>query len=70
MYFEDSILFPHEKNPFFFLVFFRATPAAHGGSQVRGGIGATTASLHHSHSKVRSELRLRPMPQLTTTLDP
>ena len=27
-----------------------AAPAAYGGSQARGGIGATAAGLHHSHS--------------------
>ena len=37
---------------FFFLPFFlfRAAPAAYRSSQARDGIGATTASLHHSHS--------------------
>ena len=35
--------------------FFRATPAAHRGSQARGLIGATAASLHHSHSNLGSE---------------
>ena len=29
---------------------FRATPAAYGGSQVRGGIGGVATGLHHSHS--------------------
>ena len=50
--------------------FFRAVPMAYGGSQARGWIGATAASLHHSHSKTRSEPHLRPPPQLTATLDP
>ena len=44
---------------------FRAAPVAHGGSQARGRIGATAASLHHSHSNVASELQ--PTPQLTAT---
>ena len=37
---------------YFYLLFclLRATPAAHGGSQARGPIGAAVASLHHSHS--------------------
>ena len=35
-----------------------------------GPIGAVAAGLHHSHSNVGSELRLRPTPQLTATLDP
>ena len=52
----------------FFL--FRAAPVAHGGSQARGWIGAAAACLHHSHSNMSSERRLRPTPQLTATLDP
>ena len=38
-------------NFFFIILLFRATPAAHGGSQARGRIRATAASLHHSHSQ-------------------
>ena len=49
---------------------FRAAPKAYGGSQARGPIGATGASLPHSHGNVGSEPRLRPTPQLTATLDP
>ena len=55
---------------FFFLVFSRATPAAYGGSQNRGQFGTVVASLHHSHSNARSELRLQPTPQLPAVLDP
>ena len=33
---------------------FRATPMAHGGSQVRRWIRAVTTNLHHSHSNARS----------------
>ena len=36
---------------FFFLSFFRATPAAYGGSQARGLIGAVAAGLRHSHTR-------------------
>ena len=36
--------------------FFRAAPAAYGGSQARGLIRAVAAGLHHSHSNARSEL--------------
>ena len=36
----------------------------------RGGIRAVAASLLHSHSNLRSELHLRPTPQLTVTPDP
>jgi len=39
---------------FFFNVFFRASPAAYGGSQARGPIGALAAGLHHSHSHAGS----------------
>ena len=39
----------------FFLVFSRATPVAHGGSQARGLIGAGAAGLHQSHSNAGSE---------------
>ena len=54
---------------FNFLVFFlfRVTPAAYRSSLARGGIRATAASLHHSHSNARSELHLQPMLQLTAT---
>ena len=41
---------------FIYFVFgpFRATPAAYGGFQARGQIGAVAAGLHHSHSSARS----------------
>ena len=35
---------------------------AYGGSQAGGRIGAVAAGLHHSHSNVGSEPRLRPTP--------
>ena len=38
---------------------FRATPTAYGGSLARGLIGATAAGLHHNHSNIGSEPRLR-----------
>ena len=50
--------------------FSRAASAAYGGSQARSLIGAVATGLHQSHSNTRSELRLRPTPQLTATLDP
>ena len=57
---------------FFFLCVFlplsRAAPAAYGGSQARGPIGAVAASLRQSHSNVGSEPRLQP--QLTAMPDP
>ena len=52
------------------LLLSRAAPAAYGSSQARGPIGAAAAGLHHSHSNTRSELCLRPTPQVTATLDP
>ena len=57
---------------FFFCLFAfsRAAPAAYGGSQARGLIGAVDTGLCHSHSNAGSELCMRPTPQLTATLDP
>ena len=62
---------------FFFFFFFclfafsGAAPAAHGGSQTRGQIGAVAAVLSQSHSNVGSEpCLLRPTPELTATPDP
>ena len=52
----------------FFFLFFRAVPAAYGGSQARGLIGATAAGLCYSHSN--AEPCLRPTPQLTAMPDP
>ena len=37
-----------------------ATPAAYGGSQARGPIGAVATGLRQSHSNAGSELRLQP----------
>ena len=57
--------------PFLFIfLLFRAALKACGGSQARGLIGATAAGLHHSHSNARTELHLRPTPQLMATPDP
>ena len=46
-----------------------APPAAYGGSQARGLIGAVATGLRQSHSNVGSEPRLQPTPQLTATPD-
>ena len=54
----------------FFFDFSRVAPAAYGGSQARGLIGAVAAGLRHNHSKVGSELYLQPTPQLMATPDP
>ena len=48
----------------FFFCLFRAAPAAHGGSQAKGQIGAVASDLHHSHSNASSEPCLRATPQL------
>ena len=69
----NSSEFLKEKLFLFFVFCFglsRAAPAAYGGSQARGQIGAVAASIHHSHSNARSEPRLRPTPQLPATPDP
>ena len=60
-----SFLFPS-----FFFFLFRVTLAAYGGSQARGRIGVTAASLRHTHSNARSKPRLGPTPQLKTMPDP
>ena len=51
----------HIHTFFFFLSFFLlfgAVPAACGGFQARGQIGATAAGLHHSHSNIGSKPHL------------
>ena len=54
----------------FFFFFMAPYPAAYGGSQARGPVGATAAGLHCSHSLMRSEPSLQPTPQLTAMPDP
>ena len=54
--------------PFLFFCLFRAVPVAHGGSQARSQIGATTAGYSHSH--MGSKPHLQPTPQLTAMPDP
>ena len=54
-------------NFFFSFSLFRAPPVAYGGSQARSLIGAAAVGLHHSHSNARSQLCLRPTPQVTAT---
>ena len=47
-------------NPFlFFIFFFRAKPAAYGGSQARGLIRVVATGLCHSHSNARFKPHLR-----------
>ena len=55
---------------FFFNCLFRAAPAAYGRSRARGRIWTVAATLRHSHSNMRSEPRLWPIPQLRATSDP
>ena len=55
---------------FIYLFCFRAAPAAYGGFQARGTIGAVAASLRHSHIKSGSEPCLQPTPQLMAMPDP
>ena len=47
-----------------------AAPAACGGSQAGGLIGAVTPGLRQSPSSARSEPSLQPTPQLTAAPDP
>ena len=59
-----------KPQSFFFFLLFRVAPTAYESSQVRSPIGATAAFLCHSHSNAGSEPNLRPIPQVTTMLDP
>ena len=54
---------------FWLFAFATASPAAYGGSQARGRIGAVATGLRQSHSNVGSEPRLQPTPQLMATPD-
>ena len=53
---------------FFLSILFMAAPAACGSFQ--GWIRAAAASLCHNHGGTRSELHLRPTPQLVAMTDP
>ena len=66
IHFSESIELGKMRNFIYFLcfIFFRVTPAAYGGSQARGWMGATAAGLHHSHSSAGSGPCLQPTPQL------
>ena len=57
---------------YFFLVFFfsRAAPAAYGGSQARGQIGAIAIGLRQNNSNMESKPCLWPTPQVTAMMDP
>ena len=49
-------------HSFGYSFFFRAIPVVYGSYQAGGQIGASAASLHHSHSNARSEQDLQPIP--------
>ena len=73
---RDQILRGRYFSFFFFFFFFFclfaiswAAPAAHGGSQARGPIGALATGLRQSRSNAGSEPCLQPTPQLTATPD-
>ena len=70
LFVTDQFIYIYIFFFFVFLSFFRAAPAAYGGSQARGLIGAVVAGLRHSHSNARSKPRLRPTPQLMAMPDP
>ena len=53
-----------------FIYLFRAAPAAYGGSQARGPVGAIATGLCQSHCNAGSEPQLRPTPQLRAPPDP
>ena len=66
-------IYQSKSKIFFFFCLFAiswATPAAYGGSQARGWIGAVATGLRQSHSNAGSEPRLQPTPQLTAMPDP
>ena len=50
----NVIMYPALSGLLLLFLLFKAAPMAYGGSQARGPIGATAASLHHSHSNTRS----------------
>ena len=55
---------------FCLFAFCRAAPAAYGGSQARGQIGAVAADPRQNHSNAGLKQRLRPTPQLRAMPDP
>ena len=58
------------NSTFFFFAISWAAPAADGGSQARGRIGAVATGLSQSHSNAGSEPHLQPTPQLTAMPNP
>ena len=70
MMFCQFLRYSKVTQSYILFLLFMAIPVAYGSSQARGQIGAAAASLHHSHSNARSELHLRPAPQLMAMPDP
>ena len=71
---KNGTVFKSSNSIFFFFFFCLfaiswAAPAAYGGSQARGRIGALATGLRQSHSNVGSEQHLQPTPQLTAMPD-
>ena len=54
---------------FIYLGLFRAAPVAYGSSQAKSQIRVVAAGLNHSHSNVRAEPCLGPIPQLRAMPD-
>ena len=55
---------------FFFFFLFWVSPMAFGGSVAWDPIRGTSACQQHRHNNIRSEVCLRPTPQLTEMPDP
>ena len=68
--YRHTYIYIHTHYYIYIYSLFRATLATYGGSQARGRIGATAASLHHSHSNAGSKPHVQPTPQLMATPDP
>ena len=60
----------YRKHLFGFFCVFRDAPAACGGFQARGRMGAVAADQCHSHSIAGSEPHLQPTPQLMAMMHP
>ena len=56
MFFIYSFIYSYLSFPFFSFLSFRAAPAAYGGSQARGRMGAAASSLCHTHGNAGSKL--------------
>ena len=77
LHLKDNVVSCKRKCPlslsfffFFFFLTFRATLVAYGHFQARGGIRATAAALHHSHSNAIFRPRFPPTLQLVAMSDP